>query len=100
MENIIYCDEGVVIGQYGFVNVHWAFDPFGNEHILVFDIISNDEENIHFKAIVWSDYFYQLFRELVKHKPDEIIQKYYKGLNKKVIKEILYQVAAPIEYYY
>lgn len=98
MESIVYFEDGVVVGQYGFINVRWVYEPCDNEYVLVFDIISSDEENVTFSNVTWSDEFYRYFRRLVRSKPEEIIQKYYKGIDKKLFRMILSKVAEPVQY--
>lgn len=100
-ENVIVEFEGsIVIGQYGFMNVHCVYDPFGNEFDLVFDMISSSEEGLHLQNVMFSDGFYKVFRALVRSKPEEIIQKYYKGINKQVMKQVISKVAKPIDYWF
>ena len=98
MESIVYFEDGVVIGQYGFINVHWVYEPCDNEYVLVFDMISSESENISYSNVIWSDYFYKDFRRLVRSKPEEVIQKYYKGIDKNSLRSILSKVAEPVEY--
>jgi len=99
VENILECEEGVIIGQYGFLNIHWVYDPFDDQEVLMFDMISGDDDGLHFRNVIFSDYFYGVFRKLVSGQPEEIIQTYYKGINKKVIKAALMKVAEPAFYY-
>lgn len=100
-ENVIVeFEDSVVIGQYGFMNIHWVYDPFGNEFDLVFDMISSSEEGLHLQNVMFSDEFYKVFRALVRSKPEEVIQKYYKGINKQVMKQAISKVAKPIGYWF
>ena len=98
MESIVYFEGGVVVGQYGFINVRWVYEPCDNEYVLVFDMVSSEAENVTYSNVIWSDDFYRSFRKLVRSKPEEVIQKYYKGIDKKSLQVTLSRVAEPVEY--